>query len=647
MPTPNQSLEYILRLNQADLMMGLNEVFKKVEKLDTGMESLEKKLGKHNESNRKAMGLQRGMINDLTRNLQHLTYWRDKSFNTASIDKFNKKIKETQAEIAKLRQENQQEASGGGMSLGGMLRGAGAMAAAYWMYGAAKDSVMMAAKQQGLRNAIRFSSGNESEGNQSLEFLDDESRRMGINKLSMMQGFKTFSGGFLGSKTGLEAQRKMFSQINAGIVAMNLTGDDAQGVYLALGQIMSKGKVQAEELRGQIGERIPGAFAIAARAMGVTQQQLNKMLDNGEILSDVFMPKFAAEVEKTFGKQVPQASQSLQAALNRAQNSSDNLMTAIGDKLSPAVKTLAQIFGEAADGVTKYLKGAHPLANELSDQQDEFNGLITAMKDTNLGTDYRKNIIEEIISKYGEYLPKLEKEKDLYQQIANAQDAANKKFDERIDVVVNKEIYSETYDERIKAERRVFDAKKAMAKFEQGFYKGKYGPGEILYPDAAKDQQHIEDLKKEETDALDNLNTSLIRSVIGTDKEKKLIALSKGVFKDSQIQELLSTNTPVDARLLEAMNVGFNGKSTFIEKNMLKDMKLGGSSSANNPGDTNLNTSASVSGGGGIKNIYVNFKNMVETQQFNGGVTENAGEIERDVSGLFIRIVRDAELAIG
>lgn len=50
--------------------------------------------------------------------------------------------------------------------------------------------------------------------------------------------------------------------------ALALSKDQMDGVFLALGQMISKGKVQAEELRGQLGERLPGAFDMAAKAMG-------------------------------------------------------------------------------------------------------------------------------------------------------------------------------------------------------------------------------------------------------------------------------------------------------------------------------------------------------------------------------------------
>jgi tape measure domain-containing protein len=39
----------------------------------------------------------------------------------------------------------------------------------------------------------------------------------------------------------------------------------AKKELLALNQMMSKGTIQAEELRGQLGEALPGAFGIMAK----------------------------------------------------------------------------------------------------------------------------------------------------------------------------------------------------------------------------------------------------------------------------------------------------------------------------------------------------------------------------------------------
>jgi tape measure domain-containing protein len=51
---------------------------------------------------------------------------------------------------------------------------------------------------------------------------------------------------------------------------------DQRGIFKALEQMLSKGNVQAEELRGQLGERLPGAIYFSAKALGVTTRELNK-----------------------------------------------------------------------------------------------------------------------------------------------------------------------------------------------------------------------------------------------------------------------------------------------------------------------------------------------------------------------------------
>jgi hypothetical protein len=78
--------------------------------------------------------------------------------------------------------------------------------------------------------------------------------------------------------------------------------------------------VQAEEIRGQLGERLPGAFAIASRAMGVTTQEFSKMLELGQVVSADFLPKFANQMEKEVAGSFDKASQSMQASLNRMGN---------------------------------------------------------------------------------------------------------------------------------------------------------------------------------------------------------------------------------------------------------------------------------------------------------------------------------------
>lgn len=172
----------------------------------------------------------------------------------------------------------------------------------------------------GIDRAMKVVSGTERELSINQEFLRQSTERLGLEYTSTTEAFNNFYAA--GTQAGLSAAttRQIFEDVGSAAANMNLNQEKVNGVLLAFGQIASKGKVQAEELRGQIGERLPGAFALAAKAMGVTQTELNKMMDNGELLANEFLPKFAAELNKAFGVNQEQRIESLQARINRFKN---------------------------------------------------------------------------------------------------------------------------------------------------------------------------------------------------------------------------------------------------------------------------------------------------------------------------------------
>lgn len=210
-----------------------------------------------------------------------------------------------------------------------------------------KDVLQTTAQVQGLNNAIEFASGSAQEARLNFEFLDDITNRLGLDSIATKQGFQTLSGAMIGTGVSAAQTRQVFSNVSTAVSAMNLNAEAAQGVFIALGQIMSKGTVQAEELRGQLGERIPGAFSIAAKSLGVTTAQLNDMLKKGEVLSKDFLPKFAAELQRTFEGALPQAVNSLQANMNRFNNTVTELKVNLGTSLIPVITPLLQQLGKA------------------------------------------------------------------------------------------------------------------------------------------------------------------------------------------------------------------------------------------------------------------------------------------------------------
>ena len=171
-----------------------------------------------------------------------------------------------------------------------------------------------------MKEALKGAAGSAQAGAEAFDFVSKEADRLGLNVKSLADGYAQLTAASRGTALEGQATRDIFTSISESAVVMKLSSDSTAGALRAIQQMMSKGSVQAEELRGQLGERLPGAFQIAARAMGKTTAELSKMLENGEVLSADFLPKFAEELKKTFGGGLSEAVKSTQAELARLGN---------------------------------------------------------------------------------------------------------------------------------------------------------------------------------------------------------------------------------------------------------------------------------------------------------------------------------------
>lgn len=231
-----------------------------------------------------------------------------------------------------------------------------------------KDTVLVTAKFQSMGNAIRFASDNAVQGGLSMNWLSDFSKEWGLNLESTAEGFKTFQGAMMKTKFTSNEVRKMFSQVSMGVVAMGLDAEQAKGAFLALGQMQSKGKISAEELRGQLGERLPGAMAIMARAVGVTVSDLDDLMKKGKLLSEEVLPKFAAEMEKTFSSGAVDNTNSMNANINRLTNSWLELQVAMGESQGGVINTTMKAWSIWLDTIANQFRDINQLSAKASNQ---------------------------------------------------------------------------------------------------------------------------------------------------------------------------------------------------------------------------------------------------------------------------------------
>jgi tape measure domain-containing protein len=234
------------------------------------------------------------------------------------------------------------------------------------LYDIGEESVRITREFTNMRDAISFASGDRAAKN--LEFLDNTIDRLGLDMMSANKGFKTFQGGLMGTSLEGEKGLKIFEAVSEASTVMKLSADQTEGVFLALGQMISKGNVQAEELRGQLGERLPGAFNIFARALGVSTQKLNKMLQDGEVIAEKTLPLFAAELKRTFSPGVAKAQDSFNSNMNRFNNFLNEAKIELGNGLIPYLNEIVTIIPKL---------DFSPLLHTFRQLKDEIGGVIS------------------------------------------------------------------------------------------------------------------------------------------------------------------------------------------------------------------------------------------------------------------------------
>ena len=237
---------------------------------------------------------------------------------------------------------------------------------------------------------FRVAAGDAAGAAMEMAFVRAEADRLGIDLAAAADAYSGFAVAARGTALEGQAAREIFSAVAEASRVMGLSADQTAGAMLALEQIVSKGTVSAEELRGQLGERLPGAFQIASRAMGVTTSELGKMLQRGEVLAEDLLPRFAAELRRSVAAGVPAASQSAGAAFARLGNAIRELRTAIAE--SGLLDWLARVAGAAAGAARAVASiGAPRPVRDLVKDLDQI-----ARRQTFFISESRRNILTAV-----------------------------------------------------------------------------------------------------------------------------------------------------------------------------------------------------------------------------------------------------------
>lgn len=133
---------------------------------------------------------------------------------------------------------------------------------------------------------------------ENLQYVRGLSQKYGQDLIVLTHEYAQFTAAADGCGMSLENQRVLYEALVRAAATFHMSEDKTRDMMTAVTQMMSKGKITAEELRRQLGNHLPGAFNLMAKAAGVSTGQLESMMKNGEAIATEMLPKFATELNK-------------------------------------------------------------------------------------------------------------------------------------------------------------------------------------------------------------------------------------------------------------------------------------------------------------------------------------------------------------
>ena len=245
-------------------------------------------------------------------------------------------------------------------------------------YGAAQ-AVKASQEQTRMEMALTMSSKNLDEFNDSLKYVKEEALRLGLTSVDLGKAFAQVN--IAAEGLSQDQKKRMFSGLNEYMATVGLDKEAQGGVYRAMYQMFSKGKVQQEEVN-QLAERgmsIKVFRDSAMQAYGIKDvNQLLKMQQKGQ-LTDVgkIWQVYTDNLEKMANAN---------GAADAMRNSSITQINRFKESLKQLSKELMdsgldELLGSVFKGLTSITEALIPLAKNLKPVIGALKEIVTTFGD--------------------------------------------------------------------------------------------------------------------------------------------------------------------------------------------------------------------------------------------------------------------------
>lgn len=137
---------------------------------------------------------------------------------------------------------------------------------------------------------------------QQMEFLRSTAVGAGVAVGDLSAPFIKFAAATKSANIPLAETNALFAAVTRASGTLGLSGEQVGGMLEALSQMASKGVVSMEELRQQLGDRLPGALSLVAKGLGLTEAQLIKLVESGQLAARDLFPALTKSLQSMQGE---------------------------------------------------------------------------------------------------------------------------------------------------------------------------------------------------------------------------------------------------------------------------------------------------------------------------------------------------------
>ncbi|MBS0354246.1 MAG: tape measure protein [Proteobacteria bacterium] len=217
-------------------------------------------------------------------------------------------------------------------------------------------------QMESLSRTLKQLTGDSTKAAAELEYIRGAANRMGLDVLEASKSYTQLLAATKGTALEGDSARKVFEAVAGAMASLGKSSAETNNALMAVNQMASKGTVQMEELKGQLGEALPGALKAAADGAGLTVSEMSKMIESGEVLAEDLLPALAKGLTEMYGVGKTN-NDTFVASWARLKNTVTDTLQVIGD--SGVFKVLTQTVSGATQALGVFTVGAEASAKKI------------------------------------------------------------------------------------------------------------------------------------------------------------------------------------------------------------------------------------------------------------------------------------------